>query len=218
MGSFNQKPIPGPKVNLTVIPDPNKPVSLLVEYSTSAVFPAGEYFPGWHLNQISCVSFPRILWSSYFTICDRFSVFLANWRRLRVSVQSSLWPWCRMKEAAWRPLTPPPPPCGCGRESRRETRLHMRWATCTLSIPDSFILFCVSFKRLLLSSRSLSWSVVNRWGKKIMTVFTSGKCLVLFGLSCCRTFKTHAIRSRWLRTLWPLRAEGQSSRAALSQL
>uniref|UniRef100_A0A8C3AR98 Structural maintenance of chromosomes flexible hinge domain containing 1 n=1 Tax=Cyclopterus lumpus TaxID=8103 RepID=A0A8C3AR98_CYCLU len=36
-GSFNQKPISGPTVNLTVIPDPNKPVSLLVEYSTSAV-------------------------------------------------------------------------------------------------------------------------------------------------------------------------------------
>lgn len=53
MGSFNQKPIPGPKVNLTVIPDPNKPVSLLVEYSTSAVFPAGEYFPVFSVTVVS---------------------------------------------------------------------------------------------------------------------------------------------------------------------
>ncbi|TNN65822.1 Structural maintenance of chromosomes flexible hinge domain-containing protein 1 [Liparis tanakae] len=52
-GSFNQKPIPGPKVNLTVIPDPNKPVSLLVEYSTSAVFPAGGHFPVFSVTVVS---------------------------------------------------------------------------------------------------------------------------------------------------------------------
>lgn len=45
-GSLNQKPIPGFTVNLTVIPDPNKPVSLSVEYNTAAVFPAGGRFPG----------------------------------------------------------------------------------------------------------------------------------------------------------------------------
>uniref|UniRef100_A0A8C3AMC9 Structural maintenance of chromosomes flexible hinge domain containing 1 n=1 Tax=Cyclopterus lumpus TaxID=8103 RepID=A0A8C3AMC9_CYCLU len=52
-GSFNQKPISGPTVNLTVIPDPNKPVSLLVEYSTSAVFPAGGHFPVFSVTVVS---------------------------------------------------------------------------------------------------------------------------------------------------------------------
>ncbi|XP_045903847.1 structural maintenance of chromosomes flexible hinge domain-containing protein 1 isoform X2 [Micropterus dolomieu] len=44
-GSFNNKPIPGPSVNLTVIPDPNKPVSLSVEYDDKAKLPAGGKFP-----------------------------------------------------------------------------------------------------------------------------------------------------------------------------
>ncbi|XP_033494631.2 structural maintenance of chromosomes flexible hinge domain-containing protein 1 [Epinephelus lanceolatus] len=44
-GSLNQKPIPGPSVNLTIIPDPTKPVSLSVEYNTNAKFPAGGVFP-----------------------------------------------------------------------------------------------------------------------------------------------------------------------------
>uniref|UniRef100_A0A3Q2VSB2 Structural maintenance of chromosomes flexible hinge domain containing 1 n=1 Tax=Haplochromis burtoni TaxID=8153 RepID=A0A3Q2VSB2_HAPBU len=34
-GSFNKKPIPGPSVSLTVLPDPKKPVSLSVEYDTT---------------------------------------------------------------------------------------------------------------------------------------------------------------------------------------
>lgn len=45
-GSFNQKPIPGQSVNLTVLPDPSKPVSLSVQYDASARFPAGGTFPG----------------------------------------------------------------------------------------------------------------------------------------------------------------------------
>uniref|UniRef100_A0A8D3C7E6 Structural maintenance of chromosomes flexible hinge domain containing 1 n=1 Tax=Scophthalmus maximus TaxID=52904 RepID=A0A8D3C7E6_SCOMX len=40
-GSFNNKPIPGPSVSLAVLPDPNKPVSLSVEYDSAARFPAG---------------------------------------------------------------------------------------------------------------------------------------------------------------------------------
>uniref|UniRef100_A0A671V3L0 Structural maintenance of chromosomes flexible hinge domain containing 1 n=1 Tax=Sparus aurata TaxID=8175 RepID=A0A671V3L0_SPAAU len=44
-GLFNKKCISSPSVNLTVIPDPNKPVSLSVEYDTSAKFPAGGKFP-----------------------------------------------------------------------------------------------------------------------------------------------------------------------------
>uniref|UniRef100_A0A4W5NT81 SMCHD1 Ig-like domain-containing protein n=1 Tax=Hucho hucho TaxID=62062 RepID=A0A4W5NT81_9TELE len=40
-GSFNKQPIHGPSVKLTIIPDPNKPVKLLVEYNTNSVFPAG---------------------------------------------------------------------------------------------------------------------------------------------------------------------------------
>uniref|UniRef100_A0AAX7VQI9 SMC hinge domain-containing protein n=1 Tax=Astatotilapia calliptera TaxID=8154 RepID=A0AAX7VQI9_ASTCA len=48
-GSFNKKPIPGPSVSLTVLPDPKKPVSLSVEYDTSVKFFAGSKFPGLHL-------------------------------------------------------------------------------------------------------------------------------------------------------------------------
>uniref|UniRef100_A0A8D0A6M4 Structural maintenance of chromosomes flexible hinge domain containing 1 n=1 Tax=Sander lucioperca TaxID=283035 RepID=A0A8D0A6M4_SANLU len=49
-GSLNQKPIPGPSVNLTVIPDPTKPVSLSVEYDTNAKLPAGGILPGFVVN------------------------------------------------------------------------------------------------------------------------------------------------------------------------
>uniref|UniRef100_A0A8D3CS64 Structural maintenance of chromosomes flexible hinge domain containing 1 n=1 Tax=Scophthalmus maximus TaxID=52904 RepID=A0A8D3CS64_SCOMX len=45
-GSFNNKPIPGPSVSLAVLPDPNKPVSLSVEYDSAARFPAGGTCPG----------------------------------------------------------------------------------------------------------------------------------------------------------------------------
>ncbi|CAB1349523.1 unnamed protein product [Coregonus sp. 'balchen'] len=40
-GSFNTKPIHGPSVKLTIIPDPNKPIKLVVEYNTNSVFHAG---------------------------------------------------------------------------------------------------------------------------------------------------------------------------------
>uniref|UniRef100_A0A3B4TXY3 Structural maintenance of chromosomes flexible hinge domain containing 1 n=1 Tax=Seriola dumerili TaxID=41447 RepID=A0A3B4TXY3_SERDU len=52
-GSFNNKPIPGPSVNLTVLPDPNKPVSLSVEYDTTAMFPAGGSFPVFSVTVVS---------------------------------------------------------------------------------------------------------------------------------------------------------------------
>lgn len=52
-GSFNLKPIPGPSVNLTVIPDPTKPVSLSVEYNTSARFAAGSKFPVFSVTVVS---------------------------------------------------------------------------------------------------------------------------------------------------------------------
>ncbi|XP_042366251.1 structural maintenance of chromosomes flexible hinge domain-containing protein 1 [Plectropomus leopardus] len=52
-GSLNQKPIPGPSVNLTVIPDPTKPVSLTVEYNTKATFPAGGIFPVFLVTVVS---------------------------------------------------------------------------------------------------------------------------------------------------------------------
>lgn len=44
-GSFNRKPIPGPSVTVTIIPDPNKPVRLAVAYNTQAVFAAGGTLP-----------------------------------------------------------------------------------------------------------------------------------------------------------------------------
>uniref|UniRef100_UPI003AAAAD97 structural maintenance of chromosomes flexible hinge domain-containing protein 1 n=1 Tax=Centroberyx gerrardi TaxID=166262 RepID=UPI003AAAAD97 len=52
-GSFNKRPIPGPSVNLTIIPDPNKPVSLAVEYDTNAKFPAGGIFPVFSVTVVS---------------------------------------------------------------------------------------------------------------------------------------------------------------------
>uniref|UniRef100_A0A3B3Z096 SMC hinge domain-containing protein n=1 Tax=Poecilia mexicana TaxID=48701 RepID=A0A3B3Z096_9TELE len=41
-----KKPIPGPHVNFNIIPDPNKPDKLSVNYDTSARFLAGGTFPG----------------------------------------------------------------------------------------------------------------------------------------------------------------------------
>uniref|UniRef100_A0A8D0A8U5 Structural maintenance of chromosomes flexible hinge domain containing 1 n=1 Tax=Sander lucioperca TaxID=283035 RepID=A0A8D0A8U5_SANLU len=52
-GSLNQKPIPGPSVNLTVIPDPTKPVSLSVEYDTNAKLPAGGILPVFSVTVVS---------------------------------------------------------------------------------------------------------------------------------------------------------------------
>uniref|UniRef100_A0A4W6CK50 Structural maintenance of chromosomes flexible hinge domain containing 1 n=1 Tax=Lates calcarifer TaxID=8187 RepID=A0A4W6CK50_LATCA len=51
--SLNNKPIPGPSVNFTVLPDPNKPVSLAVEYNTLARFPAGGTFPVFFVTVVS---------------------------------------------------------------------------------------------------------------------------------------------------------------------
>ncbi|XP_055086214.1 structural maintenance of chromosomes flexible hinge domain-containing protein 1 isoform X2 [Periophthalmus magnuspinnatus] len=44
-GFFKKDPIPGPSVKLNVLPDPNKPVSLEVEYDKTATFVAGKLFP-----------------------------------------------------------------------------------------------------------------------------------------------------------------------------
>ncbi|XP_041823548.1 structural maintenance of chromosomes flexible hinge domain-containing protein 1 [Melanotaenia boesemani] len=53
-GSFNREPIPGPVVNLTVIPDSNKPVRLDVEYNTEiARFLAGDIFPVFSVTVVS---------------------------------------------------------------------------------------------------------------------------------------------------------------------
>ncbi|XP_029313476.1 structural maintenance of chromosomes flexible hinge domain-containing protein 1 [Cottoperca gobio] len=52
-GYLNLKPIPGPSVNLTVIPDPNKPASLSVAYNTKARFPAGGVFPVFSVTVVS---------------------------------------------------------------------------------------------------------------------------------------------------------------------
>ncbi|KAM9337171.1 structural maintenance of chromosomes flexible hinge domain-containing protein 1 [Symphorus nematophorus] len=52
-GSFNMKPLPCPSVSLTVIPDPKKPVSLSVEFDTTAKFPAGGKFPVFSVTVVS---------------------------------------------------------------------------------------------------------------------------------------------------------------------
>ncbi|KAM9827309.1 structural maintenance of chromosomes flexible hinge domain-containing protein 1 [Neosynchiropus ocellatus] len=51
--SLNSSFILGPKVNLTVVLDPNKPASLMVEYDRSARFHAGEHFPVFSLKVLS---------------------------------------------------------------------------------------------------------------------------------------------------------------------
>uniref|UniRef100_A0A3B5AC00 Structural maintenance of chromosomes flexible hinge domain containing 1 n=1 Tax=Stegastes partitus TaxID=144197 RepID=A0A3B5AC00_9TELE len=52
-GSFTEKSIPGPAVNLTIIPDCNKPVKLSVEYDSSARFLAGGIFPVFSVTVVS---------------------------------------------------------------------------------------------------------------------------------------------------------------------
>ncbi|XP_063768798.1 structural maintenance of chromosomes flexible hinge domain-containing protein 1 isoform X2 [Eleginops maclovinus] len=51
-GSLNNKPIPGPSVNVTVNPDPSKPVSLSVVYDLKK-FPAGGVFPVFSVTVVS---------------------------------------------------------------------------------------------------------------------------------------------------------------------
>ncbi|XP_053198801.1 LOW QUALITY PROTEIN: structural maintenance of chromosomes flexible hinge domain-containing protein 1 [Scomber japonicus] len=53
VASFNKRPINSPAVNLTVIPNPNKPVRLSVEYDTSATFTAGGVFPVFSVTVVS---------------------------------------------------------------------------------------------------------------------------------------------------------------------
>ncbi|MED6244780.1 hypothetical protein ATANTOWER_024083, partial [Ataeniobius toweri] len=52
-GSLNGKSIPGPSVNLTLLPDPNKPIRLSVYYDTSARLPAGGKFPVFSVTVLS---------------------------------------------------------------------------------------------------------------------------------------------------------------------
>ncbi|CAL8313788.1 unnamed protein product [Merluccius merluccius] len=52
-GMFNQKPVPGPSVPLTLVLDPNKPVSLAVGYDTAASCPAGGAFPVFSVTVVS---------------------------------------------------------------------------------------------------------------------------------------------------------------------
>ncbi len=45
-GSFGRNGIPGPVVQINLIPDPNKPVELSIKYDSAATFHAGDIFPG----------------------------------------------------------------------------------------------------------------------------------------------------------------------------
>ncbi|XP_051523356.1 structural maintenance of chromosomes flexible hinge domain-containing protein 1-like isoform X2 [Myxocyprinus asiaticus] len=45
LGTFSKNSIPGPVVTLNVIPDPNNPVSLQIEYNREATLCAGDIFP-----------------------------------------------------------------------------------------------------------------------------------------------------------------------------
>ena len=50
---FNQKPIPGPSVLLTLVLDPSKPASLVVDYDTNTSCPAGGALPGETVGRFS---------------------------------------------------------------------------------------------------------------------------------------------------------------------
>ncbi|KAM3843332.1 structural maintenance of chromosomes flexible hinge domain-containing protein 1-like [Diretmus argenteus] len=52
-GSFNKKPLSAPSVKLTIIPDPNKPVSLAVDYDSTSKLPAGGIFPVFSVTVVS---------------------------------------------------------------------------------------------------------------------------------------------------------------------
>ncbi|CAJ1082502.1 structural maintenance of chromosomes flexible hinge domain-containing protein 1 isoform X3 [Xyrichtys novacula] len=52
-GSLSEKPIPGPSVPLTIIPDPKKPVKLQEHFDRSAKFPAGGKFPVFTVSVVS---------------------------------------------------------------------------------------------------------------------------------------------------------------------
>ncbi|KAM4544117.1 structural maintenance of chromosomes flexible hinge domain-containing protein 1-like [Fundulus diaphanus] len=78
-GSLNDKYIPGPSVNLTLLPDPNKPVRLSVDYDTSARFPAGGKFPVFSVTVFSDEGSPMktfkpadlsmLLWEGVSSMC-----------------------------------------------------------------------------------------------------------------------------------------------------
>uniref|UniRef100_A0A3B3VGT4 Structural maintenance of chromosomes flexible hinge domain containing 1 n=1 Tax=Poecilia latipinna TaxID=48699 RepID=A0A3B3VGT4_9TELE len=58
-GSLKGKSIPGPSVNLTLLPDPNKPVRLSVDYEKNGKFCAGGKFPGSYFIKITFVFYYR---------------------------------------------------------------------------------------------------------------------------------------------------------------
>lgn len=140
-GSFNKKPITGPSVNITVLPDPTKPVSLTVKYDTNTKFPAGGKFPGLYLFIYFFCS-P----SSCFTEINRFSALQTEGSCV-CCVQCSWWPCCPTKEARWRLLTPRLWPCFCGGGERHRTRLHKGWVTAHWFFVCLFI--CFYFKLLV---------------------------------------------------------------------
>ncbi|KAK1885165.1 Structural maintenance of chromosomes flexible hinge domain containing protein 1 [Dissostichus eleginoides] len=61
-GSLDRKPIPGPSVNITITPNPNKPVSLSVVYNNNATFPAGGVFPGSPITTFNPAAASMLLW------------------------------------------------------------------------------------------------------------------------------------------------------------
>ncbi|XP_051755172.1 structural maintenance of chromosomes flexible hinge domain-containing protein 1 [Ctenopharyngodon idella] len=72
LGSFSRKGIPGPIIRLNVIPDPNKPVDLCIEYDSTATLCAGDVFPvftvvvmseeGGPVRNISPANLSMLLW------------------------------------------------------------------------------------------------------------------------------------------------------------
>ncbi|XP_029001668.1 structural maintenance of chromosomes flexible hinge domain-containing protein 1-like isoform X1 [Betta splendens] len=62
-GSLNMKPVPGPSVNLIVLPNPKKAVSLSVEYDTGATFPAGGNFTLFSVTVVSDEGAPMTTFS-----------------------------------------------------------------------------------------------------------------------------------------------------------
>ncbi|XP_056220840.1 structural maintenance of chromosomes flexible hinge domain-containing protein 1 [Seriola aureovittata] len=104
-GSFNNKPIPGPSVNLTVLPDPNKPVSLSVKYDTTAMFPAGGLFPVFSVTVVSDEGSPMTTFNP---------------------AAASMWLWEGVPLGKIPPQTATPLVCSKPMENERKDCFHFR--------------------------------------------------------------------------------------------
>uniref|UniRef100_A0A8B9H856 Structural maintenance of chromosomes flexible hinge domain containing 1 n=1 Tax=Astyanax mexicanus TaxID=7994 RepID=A0A8B9H856_ASTMX len=95
-GSFSRNSIPGPVVKLNVMPDPNNPVKLTVEYDNEAILIAGDFLPvmvvseeGGPVKNVNPASLTMLLWQGLAAgtrpppevihICRDLNLLLLKW-------------------------------------------------------------------------------------------------------------------------------------------